>query len=384
MTQNNIEEIKKKISLLEINDEGNTLTLEPDEINISIKNNKLSAILNFEDVNLPQQYDQHITKKCTDIINDIDEDLEVTIVLTSHGNSKDTNKNIPKTSTNSNGTKKKVLNPVKIEGVKHLIAVAAGKGGVGKSTLSTNLAIALSKKGYKVGLVDTDIHGPSIGKMMDINKEPDFKDNKIIPHNAFGVKSISISSLINDEEKALIWRGPMVSKALNQMIAGTKWHDDDSFSDKIKNSISKNNNNNELDYLIVDFPPGTSDIQISMVQQYKFSTAVMVTTPQDVSLLDVTKAIDLFNKVNIDIFGIVKNMSYFTPEGSTEKLYPFGEGNTENFCKDNNLELLAELPLDSRISSQGDAGEPFVSKYWNDDTSRIFENIADKIADKYN
>jgi len=382
MTQNNIEEIKNKICQIELDDNGEIYRLNISDINISIENNNLSVILNFKNSDLAQNYDVFITNKCTDIIKEINKDFEVTIVLTSHENN---NKSTSNNSNNSKEKQKKILNPTKIEGVKHVIAIAAGKGGVGKSTLSTNLAIALSKKGFNVGLVDTDIHGPSIGKMMNINKEPDFKDNKIIPHKAFGIKTISISAMINDDDKAIIWRGPMVSKALNQMMAGTKWHDDNSISDKIKNSLSKGTTNrNELDYLIVDFPPGTSDIQISMVQQYKFSTALMITTPQDISILDVTKAIDLFRKVNIDIMGLVKNMSYITTGDNTEKLYPFGEGNIENFCSKQNIDFLAELPIDSRISSQGDAGEPFTSKYWEDPISRIFENLADRVIEKYN
>ena len=226
-----------------------------------------------------------------------------------------------------------------------VIAVASGKGGVGKSMVAVNLAITLARKGYKVGVADADIYGPSIPKMTgteDVQPEAEIDGEKqtLIPVEKFGVKWMSIGYFARPEQ-ALVWRGPMASNALKQMILQVAW--------------------GELDYLLIDLPPGTGDIQISLVNDVPLDGVFVVTTPQSVALADVEKSIDMFRNPKVDkhIFGIIENMAWFTPEEYPDhRYYIFGRGGAEKLAEKYNLPLLAQIPLVASISSDGDAGTP--------------------------
>lgn len=234
-----------------------------------------------------------------------------------------------------------------LPGVKNIIAVASGKGGVGKSTVSANLAAGLAKKGFSVGLVDADIYGPSMPIMFDVeNEKPRVKDidgkNFILPVENYGVKILSIG-FFADTSQAIVWRGPMASKALNQMFSDAYW--------------------GPLDYVIVDLPPGTGDIHLSLVQAVPLTGAVVVSTPQDIALADAKKAVSMFKMdvINVPVLGIIENMAYFTPDDMPEKkYYIFGEGGARNLAVDLEVPFLGELPLIQSIREAGDAGRPAI------------------------
>jgi len=232
-----------------------------------------------------------------------------------------------------------------LSGVKHIIAVGSGKGGVGKSTVAANLAVALHKSGNKVGILDADIYGPSIPIMFDVvdsrpTVDPDAENAKILPVEKYGIKIQSIGFFV-EAEQALIWRGPMASQALNQLFNDTHW--------------------GELDYLVVDLPPGTGDIHLTLVQQYPVDGIAIVSTPQQVALADAKKAFSMFkqDKIKMRILGLIENMSYFTPaELPDNKYYLFGKGGGRRLADDARVNLLAEIPLVQSICESGDAGTP--------------------------
>jgi ATP-binding protein involved in chromosome partitioning len=224
--------------------------------------------------------------------------------------------------------------------IKNIIAVGSGKGGVGKSTLSVNLALALHHLGYNVGLLDADIYGPSVPQMLGSYDSPEMTaDKKIQPIKRHGIDFISIGNLV-DPDNALIWRGPMVSSALQQLLNDTQWP--------------------ELDVLIVDLPPGTGDIQLTMAQKIPVSGAVVVTTPQDLSLIDAKRAIAMFNKVNIHLLGLIENMSTFVCPHCHQQTVIFGEHGAQQLAASENIPLLGQLPLHADIRSQTDSGTPTV------------------------
>ncbi|MGI9203411.1 MAG: iron-sulfur cluster carrier protein ApbC [Woeseiaceae bacterium] len=228
-----------------------------------------------------------------------------------------------------------------LENVRNIVAIASGKGGVGKSTTAVNLALALSREGASVGVLDADIYGPSIPLMLGVPGErPTSEDGEsMIPPSAHGLQVMSIGFLI-DPDQPMVWRGPMVTQALNQMLQQTRWSD--------------------LDYLVVDMPPGTGDIQLTLSQQVPVSGAVIVTTPQDIALLDARKGLQMFRKVNVPVLGVVENMSMHvcTKCGHEEPL--FGSGGGTAMAADYDVELLGQLPLDLRIREQTDGGQPSV------------------------
>jgi ATP-binding protein involved in chromosome partitioning len=221
--------------------------------------------------------------------------------------------------------------------VKHTIAVSSGKGGVGKSTVAVNLALALKQAGAQVGLVDVDVYGPDVPLMMGTRGRPGMFENKIIPVEAHGVKIMSIGLLVAERE-ALVWRGPMIHSAVQQFLRDVNW--------------------GPLDYLVFDMPPGTGDAQLSLSQVVPLSGVVMVTTPQDVALLDVRKALGMFRKLNVPILGIVENMSYFIAP-DTGRRYPiFGEGGGQRVAEEFGVPLLGQIPLEMETREGGDAGVP--------------------------
>lgn len=251
--------------------------------------------------------------------------------------------------------------------VKNTIAVASGKGGVGKSTVAVNIAVALSKLGAKVGLIDADIYGPSVPLMLGINNKPhiyqDISTGKMLPLENYGIKVISIGFLI-DEDAPVIWRGPMASGAIKQFMSDVNW--------------------GELDYLIFDLPPGTGDIQLTLVQTIPLTGAVVVTTPQDVSLLDVKKAMRMFQRVNVPIFGIIENMSYFIAPDTGKRYDIFGSGGGEKLSKELSVPMLGQIPINPNIRIGGDLGKPIVySEPESEEAKKILEiskNLAAQIS----
>jgi len=248
----------------------------------------------------------------------------------------------------------------KLEGVKHIIAVASGKGGVGKSTVSVNLAVALAKQGHKVGLIDADVHGPSLPMMMKVSATPIANDDrKIVPIVSYGVKCISMGLLV-DKDEPIIWRGPMVMGVIRQFFQTVAW--------------------GELDYLIVDLPPGTGDAQLTMVQAVDLSGAVIVTTPQAIAVQDAIRGVEMFKKLEVPILGIVENMSFLTlPDGSL--VHPFGQGGGFETSLRYKVPLLAQLPLDERIRLGGDMGTPVALS--DEDCSKAFVDIAKTIHEHF-
>ncbi|RCK77404.1 MAG: Scaffold protein for [4Fe-4S] cluster assembly ApbC, MRP-like [Ignavibacteriae bacterium] len=239
--------------------------------------------------------------------------------------------------------------------VKNTIAVASGKGGVGKSTVAVNLAVSLAQDGANVGLIDSDVYGPSIPLMMGINRRPDIKNQKLVPLVAHGVKVMSIGFLVNPMD-AVIWRGPMASGAVRQFMTDVDW--------------------GELDYLIFDLPPGTGDIQLTLVQTIPLSGAVIVTTPQDISLADARKGFAMFEKLNVPVLGIIENMSYYLcPKcGHREEIFAYGGGKKE--AEKLGTNFLGEIPIDTSIRVGGDIGTPIVVSAPESPQGIAIKNIA--------
>ncbi|MFA7239424.1 MAG: iron-sulfur cluster carrier protein ApbC [Sulfuricellaceae bacterium] len=249
-----------------------------------------------------------------------------------------------------------------IPGVKNIIAVASGKGGVGKSTTAVNLALALLAEGAKVGIMDADIYGPSQPLMLGISGRPDSHDGQMMePMMGHGLQAMSIGFLI-DVETPMVWRGPMVTQALEQLLNETNWK--------------------ELDYLVVDLPPGTGDVQLTLAQKVPVTGAVIVTTPQDVALIDARKGLKMFEKVGIPIIGIVENMSLHICSQCGHEERVFGEGGGERMCSDYNVEFLGALPLDIAIREQTDAGNPPVAANPDGRVAEIYREIARRVAVK--
>ncbi|MDD5435386.1 MAG: iron-sulfur cluster carrier protein ApbC [Nitrospira sp.] len=246
-----------------------------------------------------------------------------------------------------------------LPGVKNIIAIASGKGGVGKSTVCVGLAAALAATGARVGLLDTDIYGPSIPIMMGVKEQPELKDEKLIPIEKYGIRLMSLGFLIS-EDTPLIWRGPMVMKAVEQLISDVAW--------------------GELDYLLMDLPPGTGDVQLTLAQKVPLTGAVIVTTPQDVALLDVVRGISMFKKLNVPILGIVENMSYFLCPHCSERTEIFSHGGGETASRKWEVPFLGEIPLDLKTRVGGDAGKPVLIEDPDSPQSKIFKEIAEKLA----
>ena len=247
-----------------------------------------------------------------------------------------------------------------VPGIKNIVAVASGKGGVGKSTTAVNLALALSAEGASVGILDADIYGPSQPMMLGIQGRPESKDGKSLePMENHGLQAISIGFLI-DIDTPMVWRGPMVTQALEQLLKDTRWR--------------------ELDYLVVDLPPGTGDIQLTLAQKVPVTGAIIVTTPQDIALIDARKGLKMFEKVGIPILGIVENMSTHICEKCGHESHIFGEGGAAKMCKDYGTELLGQLPLDGAIREQTDSGRPTLVSDPDGRVSQIYKQIARRCA----
>ena len=253
-------------------------------------------------------------------------------------------------------------NLANIKNVKNIIAVASGKGGVGKSTTSVNLALALAADGARVGLLDADIYGPSVGMLLGVKEgtRPETEQEKFFkPVIACGIQSMSMAYLVN-ENTPMVWRGPMVSGALQQLITQTLWDD--------------------LDYLVIDMPPGTGDIQLTLSQKIPVSASVVVTTPQDIALLDAKKGIEMFRKVNIPVLGVVENMSMHICGNCGHAEHIFGEGGGDKIAEEFNTQLLGSLPLSKYIREQSDSGLPVVADDPDSEVSAMYRTVARNMA----
>jgi ATP-binding protein involved in chromosome partitioning len=242
---------------------------------------------------------------------------------------------------------------------KNIIAIASGKGGVGKSTFAVNFAVALKKLGYEVGILDADIYGPSVPRMMGISGRPQADENKkLIPLESYGIKCMSIGFLVGVDTPT-IWRGPMVMKALEQMFNGVEW--------------------GELDYLIIDLPPGTGDAQLTLAQSSKLSGAIIVSTPQDVALIDARKGINMFKRVEVPVLGIVENMSYFICDNCNERHEIFSNGGAKKEAEKFQTDFLGELPIDKNLRIYSDEGRPVCISEPNSSIAKLYLSIAEKI-----
>jgi len=249
-----------------------------------------------------------------------------------------------------------------MQNIKNVIAVASGKGGVGKSTTAVNLALALSAEGAIVGVLDADIYGPSQPRMLGITGQPQSSDGKSLePMEGLGLQAMSIGFLI-DEQTPMIWRGPMVTQALEQLLNDTRWRN--------------------LDYLIVDLPPGTGDVQLTLAQKIPVSGAIIVTTPQDIALLDARKGLKMFEKVEVPVLGVVENMSLHICSQCGHEEHIFGEGGAVKLAKESGVEVLGHLPLDIQIRKQTDGGEPTVVAMPDSRITEIYREIGCKAAGK--
>lgn len=252
------------------------------------------------------------------------------------------------------------MNP--LEGIKNVIAVASGKGGVGKSTTAVNLALALQQEGARVGVLDADIYGPSVPRMLGIDGKPESTDGKSLePMGGHGLQAMSIGFMI-DEETPMIWRGPMVTQALEQLLRDTRWK--------------------SLDYLVIDLPPGTGDVQLTLAQKVPVSGAVIVTTPQDIALLDARKGLKMFEKVEVPVLGVVENMSIHICSQCGHAEHIFGQGGGEKMCEQHNVDFLGALPLDISIRENADGGHPSVADDPDSKASEIYRDIARRTAAK--
>ncbi len=249
-----------------------------------------------------------------------------------------------------------------ISGTKHTILVSSAKGGVGKSTVAVNLAFALQNLGLKIGLLDADVYGPSLPKLLNLKEKPKSEDGKlIIPSEKFGLQCMSMGLLI-DEKTPMMWRGPMVISAIKTMTQKVLWKD--------------------RDVIIIDMPPGTGDTQLTFTQEIKVDGAVIVSTPQDLALLDVKRGIQMFKKMSVKILGLIDNMSYF--KGDDNKIYKiFGEDGVEKTAKEYNEVFLGKLPLNMELRKSADYGEPLTYKKPNHEVSKLFEEIAKKIKQSF-
>ena len=250
-----------------------------------------------------------------------------------------------------------------IDGVKNIIAVASGKGGVGKSTTAVNLALALAAEGARVGILDADVYGPSQPTMLGISGRPVSKDGKSMEAmSGHGIQAMSIGFMLDADDAPMIWRGPMASQALDQLLNQTRW--------------------DNLDYLVVDLPPGTGDIQLTLAQKIPVTGAVIVTTPQDIALLDAKKGLKMFEKVNVKLIGLIENMSTHICSHCGHEEPIFGAGGGAKMCADYGTELLGSLPLDIRIRQQADSGTPTVVADAEGEIARLYKQIARRVAVK--
>ena len=343
MINEKLEEITKILSSIKLQRRTKNIIDSNMISGLELKNNLITFVLELSSEEVDSS--DAITKTIEEKLLTISEIEKVSIVITSH------NKKIEK-----NWKKNYKYSPAT-----NIIAIASGKGGVGKSTTAINLALSLMKLNFKVGILDADIYGPSLPKLVGINIKPKNNGKKIIPHNAFGLQAMSIGFLI-PEDKPTIWRGPMVMGAIEQLVRDIDWQN--------------------LDVLIIDMPPGTGDAQLTLSQKVQLTGAIIISTPQDLSLIDARKGLNMFKKVNVPILGIIENMSYFLCEKCETKHKIFGNGGAKAEAKKLGVPFLDEIPLDILLRSSSDEGRPIVLQEPNNLISKKFLQIATLISEK--
>ena len=343
MINEKLEEITKILSSIKLQRRTKNIIDSNMISGLELKNNLITFVLELSSEEVDSS--DAITKTIEEKLLTISEIEKVSIVITSH------NKKIEK-----NWKKNYKYSPAT-----NIIAIASGKGGVGKSTTAINLALSLMKLNFKVGILDADIYGPSLPKLVGINIKPKNNGKKIIPHNAFGLQAMSIGFLI-PEDKPTIWRGPMVMGAIEQLVRDIDWQN--------------------LDVLIIDMPPGTGDAQLTLSQKVQLTGAIIISTPQDLSLIDARKGLNMFKKVNVPILGIIENMSYFLCEKCETKHKIFGNGGAKAEAKKLGVPFLDEIPLDILLRSSSDEGRPIVLQEPNNLISKKFLKIANLISEK--
>ncbi len=305
-----------------------------------------------------------LRRQCEETVRRLPGVLSVTAVLTAHRDRPQAPSQSSPTHAHTHAGERAPVQPgpLRVPGVAAIVAVASGKGGVGKSTVAVNLALGLARLGRRVGLLDADIYGPSIPRMLGIKGKPeaDAKTKKLKPMSRYGIETMSIGFLVA-EDTPMIWRGPMVQSALTQMLMDVEW--------------------GELDVLVVDMPPGTGDAQLTLVQRVPLTGAVVVSTPQEIALIDARKGYAMFEKTHVPVFGIVENMAYFVSPGSGEKSYIFGEGGARRMAEKLGCDFLGEIPLHMSVRETSDAGTPIVATAPDSDEARPFLDIAARVGE---
>ena len=342
MTNTKLEEIIEILKSISLNNHSKNIYENKMVNGLNYKNNIISLTLELQPEQLTQS--EAIRNLIHEKLCEVDDVNKVEIILTSHKTKKN-NSNI-----------NELLRPAK-----NIIAVASGKGGVGKSTTAINLALSLSKLGNNVGILDADIYGPSLPKLTGINHKPKINGKKIIPHTAFGLQVMSIGYLV-PENTATIWRGPMVMRAIEQLLRDVSW--------------------SNLDFLIVDMPPGTGDAQLTLSQKVKLTGAIIVSTPQDLSLIDARKGLNMFKKVNVPILGIIENMSYFKCYNCNTKHEIFGNGGAKAEAEKLGITFLNAIPLHISLRTTSDEGNPIVHQEPEAYISNKYMEIGYKILNK--
>ncbi|MCE3255079.1 MAG: antiporter inner rane protein [Rickettsiaceae bacterium] len=310
---------------------------------IVVKDNKISFAVDIGVLKIDSKTGEILAKKIKEKLKTLG-DFQVNIILTSSQPEQQSKPQIKTTS---------------VKGVKNIIAVASGKGGVGKSTVAANLAISLKRIGFKTALVDADIYGPSIAYLMNLKGKPESEGGLMIPINSYGIDCISVGSLV-ESEKATVWRGPMVTKVLTQLISGTKW--------------------NDIDYMIIDLPPGTGDVHLSLIQQFRPNGVVLVSTPQNLAIIDVIKAVDMFKTLEIPICGVIQNMAYLSGSNG-EKNYIFGKDLAKKMADDLGLNFLGDVPISPEINQANDSQNPICNQNPSHSIAFEFGKIVENILD---
>jgi ATP-binding protein involved in chromosome partitioning len=342
----NQDKILKAVNEIEIPDSGIKIGASGWKIHVMAAEGKASLVIEAD-----REINQEIAAKIKDLcIKSLEKDAKngkISIIVTSSVSEAPLKPIIPKPPT-----------PKEVNGIRFILAVASGKGGVGKSTIAANLAVAFAEMGLRTGLVDADIYGPSVARLMKLKGKPESVNQKIIPQLAYGVKCMTMGVLV-DENAGLAWRGPMISKALGQLMLGAEWGD--------------------VDILVMDMPPGTGDVHLSVAQNFTIAGALVVTTSQEIALMDVKKSINMFEKVNIPVLGIIQNMAYFRDRETGSKTRLFGNKNPEDIEAALGYPVIAELAMDPQLVENSDTGVPAIISMPTSGVTDSFREIAREV-----